>query len=119
MGGTVGKLVSLNVGIAWQGRKVHTAIWKDAVEEPRMVGRLNIDGDKQGELNAHGGEHRAVYVYQLDSYAYWQRELGGDGFAMGQFGENFTIEGPSDEDVCIGDRFRIGSSPAEPIALDL
>jgi ferredoxin-NADP reductase/MOSC domain-containing protein YiiM len=118
MGGTVvGKLVSLNVGlprdVAWEGRTVHTAIWKEPVEGPRMVRRLNIDGDKQGDLMAHGGEHRAVYVYQLDSYAYWERELGRDDFVMGQFGENFTIEGPSDEEVCVGDRFRIGEAEFE------
>jgi ferredoxin-NADP reductase/MOSC domain-containing protein YiiM len=117
MGEAVGKLLSLNVGlprdVAWEGRTVHTAIWKAPVEGPRMVRRLNIDGDKQGDLNAHGGEHRAVYVYQLDSYAYWERELGRDDFAMGQFGENFTIEGLSDEEVCIGDRFRIGAAEFE------
>jgi ferredoxin-NADP reductase/MOSC domain-containing protein YiiM len=117
MSGAVGKLVSLNVGlprdVGWEGRTVHTAIWKDPVDGARTVRRLNIDGDKQGDLNAHGGEHRAVYVYQLDSYAYWERELGRDDFTMGQFGENFTIEGPSDEEVCIGDRFRIGAAEFE------
>src|ERR1700753_431532 len=117
MGAAVGKLLSVNVGlprdIAWEGRTVHTAIWKSPVDEPRMVRRLNIDGDKQGDLNAHGGEHRAVYVYQHDSYAYWERELGRDDFVTGQFGENFTIEGPSDEEVCIGDRFRIGTAEFE------
>lgn len=117
MGTAVGKLLSVNVGlprdVAWEGRTVHTAIWKDPVAEPRMVRRLNIDGDKQGDLNAHGGEHRAVYVYQVDSYAYWERELGRDGFVRGQFGENFTIEGPSDEEVYVGDRFRIGAAEFE------
>ncbi len=113
----VGKLVSLNVGmpqdVAWQGRTVHTGIWKRPVEGRRMVRRLNIDGDGQGDLNAHGGEHRAVYVYQLDSYAHWERELGRSDFEPGQFGENFTIEGLADEEVCIGDRFRIGAAEFE------
>src|ERR1700742_1574408 len=117
MGAAVGKLLSVNVGLprdnAWEGRTVHTAIWKDPVAEPRMVRRLNIDGDKQGDLNAHGGEHRAVYVYQVDSSSYWERELGRDDFVHGQFGENFTIDGPSDEEVCIGDRFRIGTAVFE------
>ncbi|HWH19774.1 MAG TPA: MOSC and FAD-binding oxidoreductase domain-containing protein [Solirubrobacterales bacterium] len=117
MSAAVGKLLSVNVGlprdVAWEGRTVHTAIWKQPVDEPRMVRRLNIDGDKQGDLNAHGGEHRAVYVYQLDSYAYWERELGRDDFVRGQFGENFTIDGPGDEEVCIGDRFRIGAAEFE------
>jgi ferredoxin-NADP reductase/MOSC domain-containing protein YiiM len=107
-----GRLVSLNVGMpqdhAWDGRTVHTGIWKRPVEGRRRVRRLNIDGDGQGDLVAHGGEHRAVYVYQLDSYAFWEGKLGRTEFEMGQFGENFTIEGLADEEVCIGDRFRIG-----------
>jgi ferredoxin-NADP reductase/MOSC domain-containing protein YiiM len=107
------RLLSVNVGlprdVAWQGRIVHTAIWKAPVEGPRMVRRLNIDGDGQGDLAGHGGEHRAVFVYQIDSYRYWQNHLGRKDFAYGQFGENFTIEGGlSDAEVCIGDSYRIG-----------
>ena len=75
-----------------------------------MVRRLNIDGDGQGDLVGHGGEHRAVFVYQIDSYRYWQSELGRNDFTYGQFGENFTVDGLSDQDVCIGDRYRIGSA---------
>jgi ferredoxin-NADP reductase/MOSC domain-containing protein YiiM len=73
-----------------------------------MVRRLNMDGDGQGDLAGHGGEHRAVFVYQIDSYHYWERQLGRDDFAYGQFGENFTVDGLSDQEVCIGDRYRIG-----------
>ena len=65
------RLLSVNVGlprdIAWRGKTVHTAIWKDPVQDRRMVRRLNIDGDKQGDLLGHGGEHRAVFVYQIES----------------------------------------------------
>jgi ferredoxin-NADP reductase/MOSC domain-containing protein YiiM/ferredoxin len=78
-----------------------------------MVRRLNIDGDGQGDLLGHGGEHRAVLVYQLDSYRYWQRQLGRDGFGYGQFGENFTVDGLPDDEVCIGDRYRIGDAVFE------
>jgi ferredoxin-NADP reductase/MOSC domain-containing protein YiiM/ferredoxin len=110
----VGRLVSVNVGlpreITWQGRTVLTGIWKEAVEGPRTVRRLNVDGDGQGDLHGHGGEHRAVYVYQLDSYRYWQREMHRDAFAFGQFGENFTVEGLGDDEVCIGDRYRVGAA---------
>jgi ferredoxin-NADP reductase/MOSC domain-containing protein YiiM/ferredoxin len=74
---------------------------------------LNVDGDEQGDRLAHGGEHRAVMVYQLDSYRYWERELGRDDFAFGQFGENLTVEGLPDHEVCIGDRFRIGEAEFE------
>ena len=110
----VGRLLSLNVGgprdVQWQGNTVRTAIFKAPVTGPRTVRRINIDGDDQADRNAHGGEHRAVFVYQIDSYHHWQRELGRDDFSYGQFGENFTVEGMSDEDVCIGDRYRIGGA---------
>ena len=76
----------------------------------RAARRLNIDGDGQGDLVGHGGEHRAVFVYQIESYRYWESELGPHDFSYGQFGENFTIEGLPDDEVCIGDRYRIGSA---------
>src|SRR5579863_3671123 len=75
-----------------------------------MARRLNIEGDKQGDLAGHGGEQRAVFVYQVEAYHYWERQLGRDDFVFGQFGENFTVEGLSDEEVCIGDHYRIGSA---------
>jgi ferredoxin-NADP reductase/MOSC domain-containing protein YiiM len=75
-----------------------------------MARRLNIDGDGQADLAGHGGERRAVFVYQMDSYLYWQRELHRDDFVHGQFGENFTIDGLPDAEVCIGDRYRIGGA---------
>jgi ferredoxin-NADP reductase/MOSC domain-containing protein YiiM len=110
----VGRLLSLNVGgpreVQWQGNTVRTAIWKSPVEGPRMVRRINIDGDDQADRAAHGGEHRAVFVYQIESYRYWEQELDRDDFTYGQFGENFTVEGLPDEDVCIGDRYRIGDA---------
>jgi ferredoxin-NADP reductase/MOSC domain-containing protein YiiM/ferredoxin len=110
-------LLSVNVGrpreVPWQGKTVRTAIWKDPVAGPRMVQRLNIDGDDQGDRVAHGGEHRAVFVYQLHSYRYWERELGRDDFTFGQFGENFTVEGLADDEVCVGDRFRVGEAEFE------
>jgi ferredoxin-NADP reductase/MOSC domain-containing protein YiiM len=115
--GAAGRLVSLNVGlpreVSWQGRTVHTAIWKRPVQGPRRARRLNIDGDGQGDLAGHGGEQRAVFVYQLDSYRHWERELGRDDFEYGQFGENLTIEGLTDDEVCIGDRYRIGGAVLE------
>src|SRR5215467_11023442 len=108
------RLLSVNVGlprdITWQGRTVHTAIWKAPVEGPRMVRGLNIDGDGQGDLAGHGGEHRAVFVYQIDSYRYWQNKLSRSELSYGQFGENFTVDGLSDDEVCIGDRYRIGGA---------
>ena len=108
------RLLSVNVGlpreIAWRGKTVFTSVWKEPVQGRRLVRRLNIDGDAQGDLAGHGGEHRAVFVYQMDSYHYWQRELKRTDFTFGQFGENFTVEGLADSEVCIGDRYRIGSA---------
>src|SRR4051794_5863787 len=114
MSQAVARLVSINVGlpreITWRGRTVFTGIWKEPVDGPRTVRRLNVDGDGQGDLQGHGGEQRAVYVYQLDSYRYWQDQMRRDDFTFGQFGENFTVEGLGDDDVCIGDRYRIGTA---------
>ncbi len=110
-------LVSVNVGlpreIEWQGKLVRTAIWKRSIPQRVLARRLNLDGDGQGDLAGHGGEQRAVMVYQLDSYRYWQSNLHRNDFEYGQFGENFTVEGLSDNEVCIGDRYRIGSAVFE------
>jgi ferredoxin-NADP reductase/MOSC domain-containing protein YiiM len=110
--GSVGTLISVNVGlpkeVSWQGRTVLTGVFKDPVPGSRRVRRLNVDGDGQGDLAGHGGEQRAVFVYQMASYRYWERELGRNDFVYGQFGENFTVEGLGDDEVCIGDRYQIG-----------
>jgi len=109
-----GRLLSVNVGkpqdLNWHGRTVYTAVWKRPVEGPVQVRWLNIDGDGQGDLTGHGGENRAVFVYQIESYQYWQDQLGRDDFEYGQFGENFTVAGLGDDQVCIGDRYRIGEA---------
>jgi ferredoxin-NADP reductase/MOSC domain-containing protein YiiM len=108
------RLLSVNVGlpreIEWNGRTVHTGIWKEPVLGRCRVGRLNLDGDGQGDLAGHGGEQRAIFVYQIESYRYWQEQLKRTDFVHGQFGENFTIDGLSDDAVCIGDRYQIGSA---------
>jgi ferredoxin-NADP reductase/MOSC domain-containing protein YiiM len=108
------RLLSINVGqprdISWRGQAVYTSVWKEPVQGRRLVRRLNVDGDAQGDLAGHGGEHRAVFVYQIDSYRYWERELKRHDFTFGQFGENFTVEGLADSEVCVGDRYRIGSA---------
>jgi ferredoxin-NADP reductase/MOSC domain-containing protein YiiM/ferredoxin len=110
----VSLLVSVNVGlpidIEWQGKIVHTAVWKRPVAGRVMARRLNLDGDGQGDLAGHGGEHRAVMVYQLDSYRYWETHLQRHDFEYGQFGENLTVDGLGDDKVCIGDRYRIGGA---------
>lgn len=110
-------VVSINVGlprdVEWQGKTVRTSVWKRPVEGRVMARRLNIDGDGQGDLAGHGGEHRAVMVYQLDSYRYWARYLQRDDLEHGHFGENLTVEGLGDDEVFIGDRYRIGGAVFE------
>jgi ferredoxin-NADP reductase/MOSC domain-containing protein YiiM len=108
------RLLSVNVGrpreVDWRGRKVVTSIWKSEVPDRRWVDRLNVAGDAQADLVGHGGLHRAVYVYDISAYRHWERELGRDDFVRGQFGENFTVEGLPDDEVCVGDRYRIGGA---------
>jgi ferredoxin-NADP reductase/MOSC domain-containing protein YiiM len=111
------RLLSVNVGlprdVTWNGKTVRTSVWKLPVDGRRMVRKLDIDGDAQADLAGHGGEQRAVFVYQMDSYHYWERFLGRSDFIFGQFGENFTVEGLPDSEVCIGDRYRIGGAEFE------
>jgi ferredoxin-NADP reductase/MOSC domain-containing protein YiiM len=110
-------LLSVNVGmpqdVAWQGRTVRTGIWKYPVDGPRRARRLNLDGDGQGDTAGHGGEQRAVMIYQIASYRYWQHHLERDDLEYGQFGENLTVDGLPDDEVCIGDRYRIGDAEFE------
>jgi ferredoxin-NADP reductase/MOSC domain-containing protein YiiM len=111
------KLLSVNVGLPrdldWQGRVVRTAIWKYPVSGRIFARRLNLEGDGQADLEGHGGEQRAVMVYQIEAYRYWERELGRNDFEYGQFGENLTCDGLSDDEVCIGDQYRIGTAVFE------
>lgn len=108
------RLLSVNVGlprdIGWKGRTVRTGIWKTPVTGRCRARRMNLEGDGQGDLAGHGGEQRALLVYQLDSYRHWEAQLTRAPLAYGQFGENLTVEGLPDSEVCIGDRYRIGDA---------
>ena len=108
------KLLSVNVSlpkeITFKGKTVKTGIFKEPVQGRLQVQTLNIEGDGQADLLGHGGPFRAVYVYSFDHYSYWESELGRSDFAYGQFGENFTAEGMLDEEVYVGDIFRIGTA---------
>jgi ferredoxin-NADP reductase/MOSC domain-containing protein YiiM len=92
---------------------VRTAIFKSPVGGRRRVGPLNVVGDGQADLVGHGGEHRAVYVYDTSAYEHWSEVLGRDDLVPGHFGENFTVEGMPDDRVCVGDRYRIGDASFE------
>jgi MOSC domain-containing protein YiiM len=107
-------VVSVNVGlprtVRWKGRDVTTGIFKEPVEGRVALRRLNLDGDGQGDLSVHGGAEKAVYAYPFEHYAFWREELGEE-LPFGAFGENLTVEGlPLEEEVAVGDRFRIGSA---------
>ena len=105
--------VSMPKDIVHNAKVVTTGIFKEPVEGRVMLRRLNLDGDGQADLWGHGGAFRAVYVYSFENYAYWARELGCDDFTIGQFGENFTVEGMLEENIHVGDVFRVGSALVE------
>src|SRR6266403_5578028 len=108
------KLVSVNTGmpreVSWHGRMVTTAIFKEPVRGRMALRKLNLDRDSQADLTVHGGEHKAVYCYSLAHYDYWKKELSGRELPMGMFGENFTIDGLSEDSAHLGDRFSVGSA---------
>jgi ferredoxin-NADP reductase/MOSC domain-containing protein YiiM/predicted pyridoxine 5'-phosphate oxidase superfamily flavin-nucleotide-binding protein len=111
------KLKSVNVSmprdIIHNGKTVTTGIFKEPVEGRVMLRRLSLDGDGQADLWGHGGAFRAVYVYSSENYAYWARELGREDFTIGQFGENFTVEGMLEDEIHVGDIFRVGNALVE------
>ncbi len=113
-GGAAGVLLAVNVGqpreVVGPSGPARSAIWKKPGSGRRRVSRLNVDGDGQADLVGHGGLHRAVLVYQVDSYRHWESELGRQLPGTGVFGENFTVRGFPDDQVRIGDRYRIGSA---------
>lgn len=108
------RVVSVNVGlprvVRWNGGEVTTGIFKKPVEGRIPLRRLNLEGDRQADLSVHGGAAKAVYAYPLEHFAFWREELG-DELPFGAFGENLTIDGlPLEQDIAVGDRFRIGTA---------
>lgn len=113
--GTEMKLLSVNVGlprdVKWNGRIIRTSIFKTPVAGRVQVRKINLNGDQQSDLTVHGGVDKAVYVYPSEHYPFWRDALPNADLSWGAFGENFTTQGPlDDEAVHIGDRFRIGST---------
>jgi MOSC domain-containing protein YiiM len=108
------RIVSVNVGlpreVAWKGMKVHTGIFKEPVNIPVTLNRLNFAGDQQADLTVHGGAAKAVYAYPAEHYEYWREKLPDVSFSWGKFGENLTTEGLTEDELCIGDRLRIGTA---------
>jgi MOSC domain-containing protein YiiM len=108
------KLVSVQVGlpreIIYKGRHITTGIFKDSIEGRVQARTLNLDGDRQADLTVHGGAEKAIYAYPVEHYDYWRGELPDMELPWGMFGENFTTEGLFENELNIGDRFRIGST---------
>jgi MOSC domain-containing protein YiiM len=111
------KLLSVNVSrpreVAHGGETVTTGIFKQPAEGRVMLGTLNLEGDGQADLVGHGGIYKAAYAYSVENYEYWKRELGRAELPFGQFGENFTVEGMQEDEVHIGDHFRVGGALVE------
>ena len=108
------KVLSVNVGlprqVALAGRTVTTGIFKTPVSGRVKVHKLNLEGDAQADLSVHGGPNKAVYAYPSEHYAFWKRECPDMAFAWGMLGENLTLEGLLEDDVHLGDQFRIGTA---------
>ena len=108
------RVVSVNVGlpreVTWRGKPVTTGIFKEPVAGRVPLRTLNLDGDRQADLRVHGGPEKAVYAYPSEYYELWSRERPELALGPGAFGENLTTEGLLDEDVSVGDRFRVGTA---------
>jgi MOSC domain-containing protein YiiM len=108
------KLISVNVALPKEVRHkrklVTTGIFKMPEEGRVMLRALNLDGDGQADLTVHGGVDKAVYVYPFEHYDYWKEKLGRKDLTFGQFGENFTVTGILEDQIHIGDIFRVGTA---------
>jgi len=108
------RVLSVNVGlpreVVWRGKPGTTGIWKEPVAGRVPLRRLNFDGDRQADLRVHGGPDKAVYAYPSEFYELWSRERPELDLGPGSFGENLTTEGLLDDDVSVGDRFRVGTA---------
>jgi len=108
------RLISVNTGlprpVSHRNGAVSTGIYKEPVDGPVWVRRLNLEGDGQADLRVHGGEHKAVYAYPFEHYAFWQDTVDRNDFVYGQFGENLTVTGLIEDAVHIGDVYRVGEA---------
>jgi MOSC domain-containing protein YiiM len=108
------KIISVNVGlprlVLRNGEPISTGIFKEPVDGRVMMRRLNLDGDRQSDLSVHGGPEKAVYVYPSEHYDFWKRELPEMDLPWGVFGENLTTTGLFENEINIGDKFRVGEA---------
>lgn len=108
------QIVSVNVGkpreVPWNGITISTGIYKAAVAGDVAVRKLNLDGDQQADLTVHGGPNKAVYAYPAEHYGFWRDEFPELPLTWGFFGENLTTTGLREDELCIGDRLRVGTA---------
>ncbi|HVI09669.1 MAG TPA: MOSC domain-containing protein [Candidatus Binatia bacterium] len=108
------KLLSLNLArprlFLYKGETLNSGIFKSPVAERVRLRRLNLDGDRQADLTVHGGPFKAVYAYPSEHYPFWRGQFPQMDLRPGAFGENFTTEGLSEDDLHIGDRLQVGSA---------
>jgi MOSC domain-containing protein YiiM len=102
--------VGLPREVIWKGTRIQTGIFKDPVDRPVTISKLNLAGDRQADLTVHGGAEKAVYAYPAEHYEYWRNRLPDVPFSWGKFGENLTTEGLMEDALCVGDRLRVGSA---------
>jgi MOSC domain-containing protein YiiM len=125
------RILSIQVGVPRQygmpsaadpmDRRWATGFYKEPVTRSVYVGRLHIEGDGQADMEHHGGPDKAICAFSHDHYPFWKQRLGVDVLPTGAFGENFTIVGLTEPDVCIGDVWQAGeraviqlSQPRQP-----
>lgn len=111
------KLLSVNVSlpkpVTLGGRSVTTSICKKPTVGRIRLAAAHLEGDGQADRDNHGGFHKAAYAYTIENYDHWKSELGRNDLDIGQFGENFTVEGMSEDRIHVGDVFRIGLARVE------
>jgi MOSC domain-containing protein YiiM len=95
------------------GEEVRSAIVKQPVTAATLsLSTINLAGDDQADRTVHGGPDKAVYAYSCEHFARWSSEIGID-VGAGTFGENVTVAGVTEQDVCIGDRWAWGDALLE------
>lgn len=118
------KVVATNIGksvtINWHGQAVQTGIYKYEVDEPIFLGTEDVKNDEVLDRRYHGGADKACYLYSSDHYEFWKRKYPDSDWRWGMFGENLTVSGLDESEICIGDTFQLGealvqvSQPRQP-----
>lgn len=112
----IAEILSVNIGkpqqIHFKNKEVSTGIFKQPVHRSLFLSGLNFEGDGQADLVHHGGREKAVCVYPYEHYPFWEKELNKP-LPYGAFGENLTIQGLLEADVCIGDIFQLGEATVQ------